>query len=538
MSTGLQTTLEVLSKSRNEAAGTVLLTGLSSATPAICDGVLKPLILRRKKRGHLEILKRWHLFTDAQREILQEGRGRMSGALRDALLSENKQLFHNACEYVEIFCEYDSIPTLVALAENRDHPRAKGATRLIQYLVAQLGEFVHGAENSKDRRDPQAIRRFVLESLERSVERFRRHKRIELVEAFVNLGSHANPLLNTILGDPKHACYLAVINTLTTSPSLGVQELLLTALLGETASPNLLKVISKRDDQPFITRVLAFAKGSLAPQVAKNLSKIRSFAWLQPAWKTYLELADEDQAAAIKLLAASGVKQDAFLDLLEVSLHQGGPLSRLTACEMLSSIQCAQANQLILDTVYDDDPRVQAACVRQLRERHLGGSLPILLQMIDSPHDVVQTAAREALSEFTFANFIAGYESMNDNARRTTAVLVKKVDLQAIPGLLEELASPSPSRRIRGVEIAQLLGAVAEITPTLIELMADKDHVVRCRVAEALQHAPLPAAVAALETALHDQNTTVQDTARASLTALRQSENHNHTPSSPAEAPS
>ena len=47
----------------------------------------------------------------------------------------------------------------------------------------------------------------------------------------------------------------------------------------------------------------------------------------------------------------------------------------------------------MLDTVYDQDLEVQAACVRQLRDRHLTGTKTILIKMGDSPHEVVRETA-------------------------------------------------------------------------------------------------------------------------------------------------
>ena len=137
MTTGLETTIEVLSQSRNEAVGAALFTGLGSNDEAVYDGVLRALLARRKKSGHLEVLKRWHKLTALQRELVQEAKGRMSGALRDAVLSEDEQLFANACQAVDDFSEYDLISTLVTLAENQNSNHAKAATALVQNLVAR-----------------------------------------------------------------------------------------------------------------------------------------------------------------------------------------------------------------------------------------------------------------------------------------------------------------------------------------------------------------------------------------------------------------
>ena len=379
---------------------------------------------------------------------------------------------------------------------------------------------VHSPRDYSDRRDPQAIQRFVLESLERCVERFRQHQRPELIEAFVILGDPSSPMLHTILEDPRHPCYVAVINTLTTSNSTGLIERLLNALQSESTSLNVLNVISKRNDKIFIDHLLEYTNDEIPAKVVKNLERIHSFAWFQPSENGLENFCEEDQARLVRLVAVSGVKQDELLDLLETVLKNGGPKSRRAACEALASIQGVKANQILLDTLYDSDPNIQVACVRQLRDRHLAGTKSILIQMVDSPHEVVREAARESLSEFTLANFLAGYESMSDDARRITAMLVKKVDLKIALGLCEELGSQSRKRRMRAIELAERLEVVPDVADKLIELLEDEDHMIRAAAAEILQYCPTAEAQEALLRAATDRSPAVQNAANSSLAVL------------------
>ena len=520
MTCGLDTTFEALRQSSNEAAGAVLLKGLESSEGAVRDGVLKTLVGRRKKSGHLEVLKRWHLLTALERECVLDGRGQMSGALRDAVLSEDDQLFSSACEVVEECSEYDLVPTLVTLAENQQSKHAAVATVLVQRLVARLSEGVHGPRDYSVRRDPQSIQRFVLESLERSVQRFRQHQRNELIEAFVVLAGHSSSMLSSILDDPRHVCYLTVINTLTTSRSPRVIDFLIGSLRSNFSSANILNIISKRNDPKFVAGLLEYSSTELSAKALKNIGKIRSFAWLQRGELGFDSFDEEQLTRCVKLVAASGVKQDDLFELLETVLKIGGPESRTAACDGLAPIPGARANQLVLDSVGDADPNVQAACVRQLRDRHLAGTKSILLKMIDSPHEMVREASREALSEFTFANFLVGYEAMNDDSRRVTAVLVKKVDLETPAALQEEMAAQSRKRRMRAIEMAQLLGVVPKVADPLMEILEDEDHVVRAAAAEALQYCPTPAARKALKHAMTDRSGAVQHAAQSSLAVL------------------
>ncbi len=517
MATGLHTTLETLASSSNDAANPVLLAALESPETEILDGAIRSILARRNKAAHLEVLKRWHQLSIEQRELLTEGSGRLSGALRDGVLSEDPQLFDNSCELVEQFKEFDLIPTLITLAENQKHANAEAATELVLRLVMQLSEMVHAPRDYQYRRDPQTIRRNVLISLERSLERFRTHNRTELIEAFVILAGPQSSVMREILDDPRHACYPTVIHALTQSHSAGVMELLLRTLSSEYASQNLLNVIGKRDDPEFVCQLLNLASQDLSPAVAKNIAKISSFAWLEAGERGYNNFNEHAQTLCIKLVAASGVKPNDFLDLLENVLSQGAPTARWAACDALAAIPGDRGNHLVLDAVKDEDPRVQASATRQLRDRHIPGAMGILLKQIDSPHESVRQASREALTEFSFSNFVAGFDTLNEEARRTSGSLVKKVDPQSAIQLLDEMESPSRKRRYRAVEVAVAMDLVPAVVDGLLLLLEDDDHMVRASAADALQHCPTGEVQTALRAAAGDRSGAVQSAAKSSL---------------------
>jgi len=520
LTTGLATTFEVLTASRNDATNLALLAALESSAPTVYDGTLQSLIARRNKAGHLAVLQRWHKLTALQREFLQEGRGRMSGAIRDAVLTDDDQLFANACELVEQFNEFDLVPTLVTLAENQKSKHAQLATELVLRLVDRLSEILHGPRDYQDRRDPESLRRLVLKSLESSVERFRTHNRPELIEAFVILGGPSSGVLRAILDDPHHPCYLIVISTLANSQSTGVIQFLLKSLQSEFASLNILNVISKRSDPQFVSQLLDYSSQEMSAKAVKNLGRIRSFSWLKHGQDGYTGFDEQDQARCIKLVSMSGVKPDDFMDLLEDILKHGPPAGRLAACDALASLPGDRGNHLVLDAVNDADPQVQAVATGQLRDRHVPGAMAILLKQIDSDHEAVRQATRESLSEFSFANFLTGFEGLQDSARRSTGALVQKVDLKTVASLTIEIEAQSRKRRMRAIEMADVMRLVPQVVEPILLLLEDTDHLVRAAAADALQFCHTGEVREALQQATADRSAAVQNAAKASLAVL------------------
>ena len=140
-----------------------------------------------------------------------------------------------------------------------------------------------------------------------------------------------------------------------------------------------------------------------------------------------------------------------------------------------------------------------------------------LLRLVESPYPVVRKAARASLSEFTFKRFVAAFDMLDDAARRSTGLLVKKIDPQSITLLNDELKSPIRTRRHRGLVIARTIDAVQGVEATIVELLKDEDHLVRMEAAAALSKATTPASLAALKQSLYDSSEVVREAAMRSL---------------------
>jgi HEAT repeat protein len=201
-------------------------------------------------------------------------------------------------------------------------------------------------------------------------------------------------------------------------------------------------------------------------------------------------------------------------------LRQGNETSRLAACEALASIQGDWPNRLLSEALDDTDPTVQAAAAHQMRDRQISDSLPRLLALLDSPLEATREAAREALKDLSFENFLSRFDSLSEEVRHSTGPLVSRVDLEAVPLLLIELAAESRIHRLRAIDMAESMNLVPQITGALIERLRDEDHLVRAAAASILQGCHRNDVRAALQESLHDPSTAVQNAARASLDSM------------------
>jgi HEAT repeat protein len=518
----LDITLAVLAETRNDAANAALLPALESPVPAIRDGALKSLLRRGSLDAQRHAVARLHTFDAAWWELIDEYRGRMSIAIRDAVLSSDTQLCKNGCDLLLKFRDYELAPALINAAEDETNPnRALTAHTLLQ-LAELLYEELSTAANPYSRRDPRRICGQVLTALEQSLVRYNRHRVVAVLESFLLLADRNNSTLRSILSDPRNGNYLPLADMLTHSPRAGVVTLLLSFLDDSHAPSAAITLLAYRHDEQFVEALLRKIGSEPSTIVSQNLRRIEHIAWLQSEETILHRLDEAGQRAAVALAIRSGVHRRTVFKMLESLLSRGKPAGRVAAAEALAAFSGAEANALAMRTLQDSEPEVQARIVPQLRQRGIPGAVGKLIELLDSRHPTVRAAARDSLAEFSFNRYLAAYDMLDDDVRRSTGEMVAKVDSESIPLLLEELASPSRTRRLRALSIAAAMGVAARIELDIHERLFDDDHVVRAEAARVLAKCDTPETHEVLREALTDTSLTVREAAETSLEALKQ----------------
>lgn len=523
MSHGLKTTLQLLSTTENEAAVTVLVPALDSPDQSIREGALRAILDRRSLVGQREILRRIHVLDERWKEIINERRGRMAHALRDAVLGTDPQMCANGCQAILWFREYDLIPALINAFEDEANPHASLAAETLLALSELLYEELAGPRDSHSRRDPQLVRRNVTGALELSVLRYSRHRRVEPIEAYLLLTARDNATLKMILLDPLHGSYLALIDSLTHSTRSGVMRLLLSFLEDPQAPSAALNSLAHRSDRKFIDHLLRKIGSEPSVHAKFNLKHIESFIWLKGDMSLLADLDDAGQHSVVQLVVASGMPRAAVFHALSHLIARGKVGGRRAAVAALSAFNGAEANVVCLKCLEDEDPQVRALALGQLRQRGIPGALSTLIEHIDSPYPAIRNSVRDSLAEFTFKRYVAAFDMLDDEVRRTTGSLVKKVDSGTIPGLREEMRSPSRRRRTRALNVIAVMELAPALEDALLGLLSDEDHLIRVEAAKTLASCPSEEVAEALRAAASDSSVAVQEAAAKSLQEITRS---------------
>ncbi len=514
---GLETTFRTLATTSNEAATRLLIGALDSANRNIQEAAIRTLLERRSTDGYRELLRRWSALGARWQALLAERSERLCPTLRAMLGEADRETSASAAAAAVAMREYDAMPTLVSVAESRAEGISATAARALLALADLLYDELANPRNYRERRDPHLVHQHVTTALEGAIGRAERHHP-ELLEAFVLLAKSDNGVLRGALEQPRHPAHEALREILLTSPRPGVMNKILRLFERSTAPSLIIDVFGQRRDVPFLRRASKLLEGDARDVAQRNLRRVTQLRWLDDL-HVLQALNDGEQQAMMEIAALTSTARDDVFRTVQFLLKNGTVGGRRAAALALAEFSGADANALALEALDDSDPIVQSHIVRQVRSRNLAGAMRRLILLIDHPHEQVRLAARESLAEFNFQRYLAAYEILTPEVRKTTGALVKKVDPDTVPQLAAELASPSRIRRMRALQIAPVMNVVEELETQIVALMGDDDHFIRAEAARALGASGSPLAQHTLRRALDDRSQLVKEAAEQALAA-------------------
>lgn len=517
VSVGLDVTFRFLTTTANETASDVLIHALDVPDREVRERALRTILSRRNQAAHREVLRRWKHFDERTRQLLGERPGRISAAIREAILSKDREVYFSGCDAVVRNREFDLIPALSHAAEDRENAHAEVAAKALLALATMLDDEIASPGDSDTRFDPHRIRQYVQAGLEQSVLRFEEHKRPEIVEAFLLLSTADNLTVRRMLEDELNKCHATAVECLARSPRRGVMRLLTEFFEDPQAPAAVLEQIARRKDSEFVRHLLRAVGPQPSTVILGHLRRMTPFRWIVDEPQPLAEFGEGEQRAALAMILGSTAKRDQQFALVQLFLLQGQRGAQRDAARALADFRGVEANDLLLEALYCEAPEIQAILAAQLRDRGIAGAMSRLIELLDSPHQEVREAARQGLVEYNFQRYLSAFDLLDEEVRRNTGWLVKKVDLQALNALQQELRAPVRARRLRALGAAIAMDAVTDIEETVYELLLEPDQHVRALAARALGRCDSTKSRRVLRQALLDQHASVRDEAEQAL---------------------
>jgi hypothetical protein len=485
VSTGLAKTIDVLAASRWPAATAVLIHALDSTQPSIRSRALAALVTRPGTSHWVEIVRRLHRLDAASQDILRQRRAETAAALAAGVASRDFGMCRNALDAIASWQRLDLARELARICGRADHPHASWIAATLLEIVSLWRSTARAPGEIAGSAGPDAMRE-LLRTLEPSIRAFGAHLPRPIVPAFLMLCDRDNATLRHVLANPLHAAHAAIGECLSGDRHSAIAQLVASFVADPRAPAAATAALKKRHDQPFMEALAAWARRGLAPAEKHLLKRIDDWAWLRDDSTAFAAADGDTQRRLVELAAASGADRHDVLCFVARVLREGHAVARRAAAATLAAFDGALAAVLAARAMQDPDANVQAAVVSQLRRRSLSGATGMLIDLVDSPQNDVAQAARQELSEFSLCRYLATFDHFDDDARRSTARLVRKIDVDCNTFLAAELRSSSPRRRWRALRVADLLGLLAQLEREILPLIGDADGDVRAEAARCL----------------------------------------------------
>ncbi|QDT68691.1 hypothetical protein MalM25_16150 [Planctomycetes bacterium MalM25] len=528
---GVEKTLRTLLRSANPAASELLTIALESDEPSLRVGAVRTLALRDDAAGHRALVENYqHLPADAREAInVTPHRAPLVGSLIEMLKPGTPRLARRAAEMVH---DWQATLALPAVAEAvlwaDDDSKSFYATEalcLTGLLEQAMKDYEATAGSAKESRpeDPAFQRRAAVNALAKGVERYESHQCPEVVDAFLRLTPCDEPTLVEALHNTSHPAHRALLETLRHSDSEGALGVLASVLLDLHAPEGLLLVAAERCDRQGLTILLCRLGFPIGARARVSVARVPGFAWLESGrMEVLLRLPEQAQATAMQIAAASGSSRKLLAEAIELLLERGEPAGRAAAADAIESLKDQQAHPPLSRALLGGDTTVLPTVARLLRAKNYPDATAILILLLDYEDESVVEAAQRALGELSFSQFRNQIDELPPDHRRRLGRLIAKADPNVAATLALELKSGAAERRLRTLDLIELMGLAGDLAPVLLQRVAgDPDVGVRAEAAGMLGAAPkLPSVLETLEEALDDDAHAVREAARASLQKL------------------
>jgi HEAT repeat protein len=515
----LQKTFHVLAATPNDCADATLIGALDSHSAEVVMAATKAILVRNSTLGKNAIIDHWQSVGELVKPIFAQFPGRLTPALTKRTEADDFEIARRAIQIAIDIDDFDFVPTLVRLLENRRSPLIKDAEAALAALTQSLHNETYGRRSYTKRRNPQLARIRVVSELENSLGRFDKHRSNAILESFLVLAgrehTHLARLLSVANGAPQ--AQQETLALLRKSAAPGIMRLLASFLDDPTAPLTVLQIAAQRVDTAFIEECLMRIDRGVRETLAKNLARVADWQWLSLGEKAWATLYEREQSSAVLWVIGSGMPRENKLAKLKWFLKNGRPDARLRAAEALADFQGEEVDALVLENLDDGYPRVRSELLSQLRPRGIFGALTRLIKALEDRDQHVRAAVQKQLPEFKFRRYVDLFDSMDLEMQHANGRIVRRVDPDWQSLLLAELQSETRLRRLRALRIAQCMEAGDEVYLTVIPFASDEEALARQQAIRVLGSSKAPEAVETIRQALLDPQVTVRQAAEEML---------------------
>ena len=528
MARGIDLTLRVVAKSKNQAAVTALEAAFLSTNDVLRKLAGNILVSRRSGQGLEIIFRNFDPTVPDLVALVNENRKRLIPGLQGAIVDKDVTLARRAFRLAYTQNFYEVLPTLTAYCLG---PGAQegGSFSLSYDFLKFLNKYTAALEKN-DPSEHQLLYNFLLPEFAKILTqkikeyRFSKHELtltvyLRLYPFFAESGVDRDLCLQLWLSNSP--VYVAAYRRLVKDSESYLFQLIIRCLERLNPPPIIPQIISERADIPFLASLFRSIKKPLSLELKTNLANLPPLAWVNQI-DSYLDQFDpEAQCGLVLLVQNMALTEDQIQTVLLKIFEHGNGEGRVAALSALVTFQGARIDRLIWDAAGDEDPMVQIEALTQLNMREIPNAMSRIMQFVESPYEAVRDTIQRLFPNFRFNRFMEMFDQLDEGNRRHMFNIVRHLDKQTPKELSKMLNLGEPMDRAKALLCIDFNSR--EIVPLVEDALCDtlvRDEVsqLRRKAAELLVAGNRSESRSTLVQALHrDENPDVRAAAKTSL---------------------
>ncbi len=476
-----------------------------------------------------EIVEDYHCFSWKVREEIAGYAKRFRSALGELIKSENEQTRFNCIEFLSSASDLSTndFSLLLGACVSDENPAV--AQQAVDLMQNQVRTFFHrqGLQFQNKTKTPQAIARFrsysdqiseqdaetyrdLLYMLGKALEAFPAHERNDVVDSLVCLGKNGEEVLFAFFKQQfgsKEASQL-LLREITSRPRSTTLVLILSMLATPSAhlrriASDAIKIYSKSNAQELFIETINLQKSEKARSIVRNT---RSLNWIAQCQEAMNQINPETFLACIDEFGQAGLDIERKLQQLRSCLIYKDERVIAKIFRIFQTHYQPVLRTMLLELSEHGYEPVRFHALACLARSSFQGKNDLMRDQLKSKSSRIRGLAVQSLAQEHFDRFVKNFHTLNEQSRKYSAEIIKKIDLQVLKGLSKCFHSWLPEERVKGLMILRYTGVIPELQTELVRLIRDNDRQVRSLLPTLLAELKTTEASAALLNLLGDED--------------------------------
>ncbi|MDR2345635.1 MAG: hypothetical protein LBE18_06180 [Planctomycetaceae bacterium] len=519
---GINTTIDILSRSKNRTANRILETALESSEPTVRQLSGKAMLSSRGGRGVVQLITRFEPTDEELLSLFRDNREKVNTGLRAVIAGSDKELAYNAMQIVVMLDFYEVLPVLLTIFMDQSN-KTGNDKELESVILVLLDHLALAAESRKNRR---LVLKVILPELMRILwgwlTSYNENDPDIIFRILIYFHQYLHDdfeILRDYLTNTNLPTYGGLEKFVFNVVDNRIFEIIFEQMNESEPFPFVLTAFSKRCDSAFLSYIFKRLNDFVSDTLRLNIQNLKRIEWLADASKYISDWTEDVQLGYIQIIRKIGVPSINLSAMLLDVFRLGKGKARIIAFAELAKIAGESVDQLIWNATEDVDPKIQIAALYLLRRRNVKNATLRILQFANSPIAEVRETVQNLIPEIKLSNFLEAFESLNEEQRIRRFQVICTSNPMVVEELKSILLLGEPIMKAKGLLCAEYGNLIMSLEDVIGEILSKGETpMLRCKAAQLLANGYRELSRRLLVQSLHrDASPEVREAAKKSL---------------------